>query len=55
MDFQQESDEVGAVTPVKDQRKTALGIVIALSRALELQCLLPLIHMLQKRRERRLR
>lgn len=35
MDFQQENDEVGAVPPVKD-RKTALGIVMALSSALEL-------------------
>lgn len=31
MDFQQENNEVGAVPPVKDQRKTALGIVMALS------------------------
>lgn len=30
VDFQQENDEVRAVPPVKDQRKTALGIVIAL-------------------------
>ena len=30
MDFQQENDEVRAVPPVKNQRKTALGIVITL-------------------------
>lgn len=46
MDFQQENDKVGAMPPGTDQRKNVLGVVIALSWALELQSLLPLAHLL---------